>query len=643
MFRRLTKFLIGKALPTNALKHERLSNPQGLAIFASDPLSSTAYATEEILLVLVLAGSSFLGYSLPIALAITALIVITVISYRQLIHSHPEGGGAYQITKKHFGEFAALTAAASLIFDYILTAAVSVSAGVAAVTSAFPSLFDHRVLLALGIIVFLTIMNLRGVRESGRAFTAPTYLFIFSLFALIIVGMFRYFTGEIHPQPVALVPASGLGILGIFLLIRAFAAGCTAITGIEATANGVQSLREPASKNASIILFRMAVILAFIFIGITVLATILHIVPKPDETVVSQIARAVFGPGPLYYILQTATALILLLAANTPFAALPRLSSMLAKDRYMPRQFFTLGGRLVYKNGILFLAILSGGLVILFQANTHALIPLYAVGVFIGFTLAQWSMVKHWEEQIRGQSLRGYKIKRVINMVGAATTGIVLVVVFISKFTHGAWVVLPALFFLIVLMRLIKAHYQSVADQLSLVKNPPQKFPPDRTVLVLISGVHQGTLKGLEAAKNLKPAHLRAVHIAIDPKEARDVEMLWQEYGEGVPIDIVPSPERNIIEPLAKYVAGVERRWKNDSILLVIPEFVSLKPWEHLLHSQTALQIRWALSHIHDVEILDVPYRLRARKSLNIMLHIVATLRDIAHALRKPFSRAKRP
>lgn len=635
MFKRISKILIGKRLPTAALSHERLSKPQGLAIFASDSLSSTAYATEEILLVLVLAGGALINYALPISIAITLLIAITAVSYRQLIHAHPHGGGAYHVARKHLGEFPSLVVAASLLFDYILTAAVSISAGVAAITSAAPALYPHRVALAILLVVFLTIINLRGVRESGKIFAIPTYFFVGSFCTLIGVGIYKYAIGAITPITYPVLSAeSGLGLLGALLVIRAFAAGCTAMTGLEATANGVQSFKSPEAKNANRVLVWMAGLLAVIFIGITSLAMLLHIVPQAQETVISQIAHQIFGGGVMYFIIQASTVFILILAANTPFAALPRLSSLLARDKYLPRQFFTLGSRLVYANGIAALAILASLLLAYFNADTHKLIPLYAVGVFIGFTIAQWSMVRHWQEQKTLHPELNFRFQKNINLIGSIVTFAVLVIVFFSKFTHGAWLVLPSLFGIIVMMRIIRAHYVSVANQLSLIKNPMPKIPPDRTVILLISGVHHGSIKGLEAAKNMNPAHLRAVFIAIDPVEAPEVELLWKKYGEGVPLDIIPSPERNIIEPLAKYIAHVDRRWENDTIILVIPEFVPLKPWEHLLHSQTALQIRWSLSHMRDVEILDVPYRLRTHKSLNIMHHIIGTFADIANVIK---------
>lgn len=641
MWKKVKNFLIGKALPTQSLKHERLSNPQGLAIFASDSLSSTAYATEEILLVLVVAGTAFIGIALPIAIAIAALIFITAISYRQLIHSHPEGGGGYHVAKKHLGEFSALLVAASLIFDYILTAAVSISAGVAAITSAFPGLFSHRVLLSIIVILFLSIMNLRGVRESGKAFAIPTYFFLASIGILLLEGVFRYLTGNLVPHPISFHAVEPIGILGALLIIKAFAAGCTAMTGLEATANGVQSFRAPEAKNANKILLWMATLLAIIFIGITLLAIFLNVTPIPGETVVSQIAKSVFGGGIMYYMIQFATALILLLAANTPFAAFPQLGSLLAKDRYFPRQFFTLGSRLVYKNGILFLAILSGLTIIFFDANTHALIPLYAVGVFIGFTLAQWSMVRHWKEQEKLHQNESFAWKKIINTIGAATTGLVLLIVFFSKFFHGAWVVVPALFMLIIFMRLIHTHYMSVTHQLSLVKNTHPAILPDRTVILLVGGVHQGTVKALEAAKNVKPAHLRAVHIGIDQKELEEAQILWKQYGNGVPLDIVPSPERELISPLLTYVEDIERRWKNDTIIIVIPEFVPRKPWEHLLHNNTAFQIRWALSHMEEVEILDVPYRLNPHHALSFVGIAKKMLQDIAKLMTRYIKKSR--
>lgn len=635
MFDKLRKFLIGVHLPSTALKHERLSNMQGLAIFASDSLSSTAYASEEILLVLVIAGSALLGYALPISIAITALIFITAISYRQLINEHPQGGGAYAAAKKHLGEIPSLLAASSLIFDYVLTAAVSVSAGVAAITSAFPTMLEFRVIIGVAVVIFLTIMNLRGVRESGRAFALPTYFFIGSLYLLFIVSIYKYFFGGLAPLESIPAPETGIGILAIFLIIRAFSSGCTAMTGLEATANGVQAFKEPVTKNANKVLLSMAVVLATIFIGITLLALVLHVVPLEHETVLSQIARMVFGRGPIYFLVQITTALLLLLAANTPFAGLPRLISILAQDRYFPNRFYKLGARLVYTNGIVLLTILSSLMIIVFDAKVHGLIPLYAVGVFIGFTLAQWSMVRHWKAKKKQNPENNYKWETTINTIGAITTGIVLCIVFVSKFTHGAWAVAPSLFVLIVFMRVVKAHYGSVARQLSLENNITPKIFPQKTAVVLVSGVHVGTIKGVQAAKVLKPAHIRAVHISFEKESADKINESWNRHVKDVPLDIIHSATRKIVDPLVKYVDEIDKKWKSEGVIVIIPEFVTKKIWEHFLHNQTAIQIRWALSRLKNVEILDVPYRLYHHHKLGIKKITLETIKDIFRPVSK--------
>lgn len=607
-FAKFRQFLLGRPLPTKQMTEEKLSNMQGLAIFASDALSSTAYATEEILWVLVLGGIAAFSFSLPIALAISTLIIIVVISYRQTIHAYPQGGGAYAVAKANLGEYSGLVAASSLLIDYILTAAVSVAAGIAAITSAFPALYPWRVALAVLVVVFLAWGNLRGVKESGKLFALPTYFFIVSMFGIIVYGFWRFMEGTLPslPEAAGLTAVSSVGML---LILRAFSSGCTAMTGIEATSNGVQAFREPAVKNASQTIMVMAGILVFIFLGITFLSYQMHIVPKLDETVISQAAEALFGRNIFYFLIQLATAFILLLAANTPFAGFPRVTSLLAKDGFLPRQFQQLGSRLIYANGIFILALFAIGILVFFRADTHSIIPLYAVGVFLGFTLSQLGMVRHWMRDTSGAK---HNLSIFINAFGGAFTLAVFAITFIFKFEHGAWILVPAVLFLVLFMRAVRNHYISVENQLAL-ENPVPPIPKEKTVIILVSGIHVGTLKAVEFAKTLHAAHLKAVHIAVgeSPEESEAVKRHWSEHVRDVRLDIIPSPFRELTGPLIQYIQGVDRQWDNDTVIIVIPEFVPTKFWHHWLHNQTAMQIRWTLEHMEDVEIVDVPYRLR--------------------------------
>ncbi|MBI1975081.1 MAG: APC family permease, partial [Parcubacteria group bacterium] len=426
--------------------------------------------------------------------------------------------------------------------------------------------------------------------------------------------------------------------ISLFLVLRAFSAGCTALTGIEATSNGVQAFRPPESKNAANTMAIMAVVLGFIFIGLTLLAYTLHVVPQPTETVVSQIAAGLFGRTTLYFLVQLGTALILLLAANTPFAGFPRVSSVLAKDKYFPHQFLGLGAKLVYSSGIVMLSLIAVLLVISFHADTHKLIPLYAVGVFLAFTISQLGMVRHWKKK-HAHGRHPFHIW--INAFGGGLTSIVLLIVFISKFRHGAWVLAPTILLIIFLMRATRAHYESVAEQLSL-KGPVTKIPHEKTVVILVSGVHRGTLKAIDFAKTLHAAHVKAVHVALDSEETESIKKKWRQYVEGIRLDVIQSPYRDLLTPLVDYIGGVERRWENDSVIVVIPEFVPTKFWHYFLHNQTARQIRWALEHREDVEILDVPYRLHDKETWTVWRVLRVGFAESTKGLGKLLLRAKR-
>ena len=616
---RLRRALIGTPLPSAGLLHERLSKIQALAVFSSDALSSVAYATEEILLVLVVAGTAALDLSLPIALAIVALLAIVATSYYQTIHGYPSGGGAYIVAYDNLGVWPGLTAAAALLIDYVLTVAVSITAGVAAFTSAFPALIPYRVELCLLAIVLVAWANLRGVRESGTLFAIPTYGFVLVLLTLIALGLVRWLGGALPQHPSYVFPSSGegAGALTLFLVLRAFASGCTALTGVEAISNGIPAFRKPEADNAGKTLIAMALLLGAMFLGISVLSRTLAVVPTEHETVVSQIGRLVFGDGPLYLALQVATTLILVLAANTSFADFPRLSAILARDRYLPRQLTNLGDRLVFANGILALAVLASVLVIIFGGLTHRLIPLYAVGVFLSFTLSQAGMVRHWH-RLRGL---GWEWKMVVNGVGAVATAVVLGIIVATKFVHGAWIVILLIPAFVWMFRAIKGHYASVAQQLTLEGTSPEPWTglasrKRQKVLVPISGVHRGTLEALRFARSLSK-DVTAVVVDVEPQVTARVREKWAVWGQKVPLVVLDSPFRSTVGPLLVYLSEVDQREPERGLaVVVLPEFVPARWWHELLHNQTARAVKRALLYRRgetgkDHVIIDVPYHLQ--------------------------------
>ncbi|MEY4744495.1 MAG: hypothetical protein RL272_440 [Candidatus Parcubacteria bacterium] len=601
----LKRILVGRPLKSAHAEIERLTKKAALAIFSSDALSSVAYATEEILLVLVAAGTYGLRYSLPVASAIVALLVIVVASYSQTIRAYPSGGGAYIVAKDNLGRIPGLIAGASLLVDYILTVAVSISAGVAAVTSAFPSLYPERVTVAIALLGLITVGNLRGLRESARLFAVPTYLFIASLGALIITGLARAAAGTLVPQPESAVPGAFL-IVSPFLLLRAFSSGCTALTGIEAISNGVQAFRKPEAKNARTTLAVMGTLLALLFIGITVLAKHLRIFPDADETVISQIARTVFDHGFLYYLIQASTAVILLLAANTSFAGFPRLASILAKDRYMPVQLVNQGDRLVYSNGIISLAFLSALLIVGFRGDTHRLIPLYAVGVFIGFSLSQFGMVKKWVTERE----RGWFGHMVLNLVGGIATTAVLVVVATTKFTHGAWAVIVVIPLLVAASLAINRHYRHLRTALTLEQELGIPVAKQHLAVLFVGDIHKGTVAALRYAKSLHADAIKAIHIASDDQEAGAMREKWDRWGMDIPLIIAPSPYRQVVEILVHYVQEIERQYPEAAITVIVPEFVCPHWWQLLLHNQTASRIKNELLKEH-VAVVSVPIQLK--------------------------------
>ncbi|HJZ78889.1 MAG TPA: APC family permease [Pyrinomonadaceae bacterium] len=619
-----------------------MTKKTALAIFASDALSSTAYATEQILLVLAAAyvaghGIAF-GRVVPISIAISLLLVVVAISYRQTIHAYPSGGGAFIVAKDNLGTLPGLVAGASLLVDYILTVSVSIAAGVEAITSAMvgtrlAGLHNHRVWLCLFFIAFITVANLRGVREAGALFAAPSYAFIVSFLALIGYGLVRYYLNPgIVPAPndADLKIAEGYHAqsLNLFLLLGAFANGCAALTGIEAISNGVQAFKQPESKNAATTLSWMAFLLIVMFMGASVLAYLFNVHPLEHETVISQIARVVFSGRMawFYYIVQTTTALILILAANTSFAGFPRLASLLARDRFLPRQLTNLGDRLVFSNGVILLAVFSGFLVWAFRGDTSRLIPLYAVGVFLSFTLSQAGMVVHWWRE--GKMTRaarsaadasagaaspriksGWRRYLLVNGVGTVATFVVLMIFIVTKFIHGAWIVVVLIPLLVLMFLRIHRHYVDVAQQLS-TEGLIGLRPIHHEVIVPISGIHRGVIAALEYAKSIAPHHVTAVYVNLDDEATQKLREKWQQWGSGVNLVVVASPYRSLARPLFNYVDRVRRSSPEVIITIVLPEFVPAKWWQNLLHNQNTLFLKGALLFKKGVVVTNVPYHL---------------------------------
>ncbi|MFL5805858.1 MAG: APC family permease [Roseiflexaceae bacterium] len=500
------------------------------------------------------------------------------------------------------------------MIDYVLTVAVSISAGVFAITSlaatwGYPALSSYRVEIALACIAVITIINLRGVKESGAIFAAPTYVFIISMVVLIVLGALNILGGSAHPVPPdpRHLPAAGEATsIGLFLLLQAFAAGCTAMTGVEAISNGVPAFQKPESKNAATTLLWMVGILGFMFLGISILANFYGAVPREDVSVVSQIASRVIGTGPFFFVLQVATALILVLAANTSYADFPRLASLLSRDRFLPRQFSSRGDRLVFSNGILALGVFAALLVLLFNAREQAMLPLYAIGVFISFTLSQFGMVRHW---LRVHE-PGWQRSVVINAIGAVLTGVVLIVIVTTKFAHGAWAVLVLLPILVLLFRSVHQHYIDVAHQLSLEKAPRVEPIRRHTALVLVSGIHRGVIPALQFARSLAPDNTVALYVDLDPETADKVKAKWAQWGCDVPLEILPSPYRSLIRPILRYIDDLDARYDDDVLSVILPEFIPSKWWQHLLHNQTALALKGALLFRKNVVVISVPYHL---------------------------------
>jgi amino acid transporter len=595
------RIILGTPLSTAAARHERLGKITGLAVFASDALSSVAYASEEILLVLMTAGTAALTLSLPIATGIAALVIIVASSYWQTIHAYPSGGGAYIVAKDNLGKLPGLVAGGALLIDYVLTVAVSIAAGVAAITSAFPPLFPWRVALCVFTVVAITVANLRGVRESGRLFAVPTYWFIGSMALLLLAGFLRILTGTAKPLPPEDLQVTHA--VSLFLIMRAFSSGCAALTGTEAVSNGIPAFRPPESHNAGIVLVWMATILATTFLGITYLTHVYHVIPRETETVVSILARQIFGENLLYYNIQAATAMILLLAANTSFADFPRLSSIMARDGFMPRQLSNRGDKLVFSNGILILAGLSILLLVIFRGSTHALIPLYAVGVFLSFTLSQAGMVRHWLKEERPAP---HHIA--LNGLGAIATGIVTLVIAISKFTLGAWMVIVLVPVIVAGLLRVERHYEHVRSRLSLVGAARPRIGKN-PVVVLVAGIHKGVVEALEYAKSISP-NVTALTVDLDPTKTSLLRRQWAEWAPDVPLVVLESPYRSVLQPLLEYIDRMEKQGEGRYLTVVLPEFIPSHWWEHFLHNQTALLIKAALLFKPGKVTVSVPYHL---------------------------------
>jgi len=600
----LKRWLVGNPLKTSQAAHQRLSKLVALAVFSSDALSSVAYATEEILLVLILAGTVALSLAIPISVAIVFLLIILTVSYRQIIYAYPEGGGAYIVAKSNIGTWAGLVAAAALIIDYVLTVAVSTAAGIAAVTSAFPVLFPHRETLCLMTIVMVAVTNLRGVRESGRIFAVPTYLFIGSFLIMIGTGLFQLYAGQ---SPNIRPPLNNAAVEGIsiFLILRAFSSGCTALTGIEVISNGVSAFKKPEPHNAAVTMLGMAAILGVLFVGTSALGLHYGVIPKEDETVVSQIARLTFGEGAMYFLIQAATMAILILAANSAFAGFPRLASLLARDGYMPHQMAEMGDRLVFSNGIIILGAFSAFLILVFRGDTHALIPLYAVGVFLSFTLSQAGMVRRWLIH-KGPHWRK---KLVVNGIGALATGTATVIIASTKFIHGAWIVIILLPVLMIMFRAIHSHYVTVSQEIALTRDTRPPRPRRNLVIIPIGAVNKAVIRAVDYARS-RGGEVRALLVDVNPEETPLVEMKWAQWGCGVPLIVIPSPYRSVLGSLLDYIEDHLKKDPECWITVVLPEILPAHWWQNVLHGQRALLLKGALLFKDRVVVTDVPYHM---------------------------------
>lgn len=612
-FTGVKRLLVGRPLATTEEPNERVGIFTGLAVFASDNISSSAYATEEIMRVLILAGVSALTLTLPITLVIVAVLAIVVISYQQTIGAYPSGGGSYIVASDNLGPLPGLIAAGALLVDYVLTVAVSIAAGVAALTSIFPVLFTHRVLLAAGFVLLICLGNLRGIRESGAIFTAPTYVYLVAIFGLLGYGFVRFALGDMpnYEPPASWAPTHGTETLGLLLILRAFSSGSVALTGTEAVSNGVPAFKAPEPKHAQIVLIVMGSCFASIFIGLSFLAGRLGVLPDPteQETVVSQIARAFVGNGPYLYLIQVSTALLLVLAANTAFADFPRLLSILARDRWVPRLFAFRGDRLAFTGGIVLLSGLAMALIVAFHASVTNLIPLYTVGVFVAFTLSQSGMVVHWWRLRAKQP--GWRLRAGINGLGAVTTGIVAVEVAISKFLLGAWMVLVLVPILIVMMWGIGQHYRRIAGS-QLPETPLDPRDVRLRPIIPIADLNVPAKQALAFARAItSDQHIALVHVTDDATAAERLHAEWESWPHGLAqLLVIDSPYRSLAGPLLRYIDEIGETFPADTLVIILPEYVPGRWWEHLLHNQTALRLKAALLFHPGVIVANVPYHV---------------------------------
>jgi amino acid transporter len=619
MLTRAKRIILGQPLLSQHAENEKIPKWKALSTLSSDAVSSVAYATDAILAVLrdftrsgAFIGAAAMAYvwSIPVALMICTLLVILVASYRQTISAYPNGGGAYIVAKENLGVTAGLIAGAALLIDYVLTVSVSVASGLENIGSAFPFLMVHKQSIGAVIILLIALLNLRGIRESSTIFAFPTYAFIFSIFTMIGVGLWRAATGQVSTAP--LPTPSSFAVVPMILILRSFAAGCTALTGVEAISNGVQIFRPPSDRNAKITMLWMGVILGALFLGITTLAHLYSQIPANDEeTLISLLGRTIFGSRTfLYYFTQISTALILFLAANTSYADFPRLASLLAHDRFLPRQLASVGDRLVFSNGILGLSAAAISMLVLFRGDTMRLLPLYAIGVFISFTLSQAGMVVH---HIREKEPKWFR-SLLLNALGAFTTFVVLIDIGSTKFLQGAWVIVLALPLFVLFFLKIHKHYLAVGRELTLVgKQPPAVFKKIKhTVVIPISGIHQGVLEALQYALSIS-GDVRAVYVEIDPAKTAIVQEEWVRWVPGVPFVILKSPYRSVVTPLIKYIDDVEECSHDDMVTIVVPEFVTARWWHSVLHNQTALFIRAALALRRRRVVTSVRYHITGR------------------------------
>ncbi len=625
----LSHYLLGRPLSTADAAHETIGKSVGLAVFAADALSSTAYATQEVLVILAGAGMLAFGYVFPISIVIVALLAIVVLSYEQIIHAYPGGGGAYIVASDNLGKIPALVAAAALLTDYILTVSVSISSGVAQIVSAYPQWYEYRVAMAVFFVALIMVINLRGVRESGAAFAVPSYFFIAMMLFMIGMGLFRIVTGSLGTvvNPPEIEHVGELTGISLFLLLHAFSSGTTAMTGVEAISNGITAFKEPRSRNAGITLIWMACILGVLFIGISYLTREIQAVPSETETVISQLARTIFnGQGILYLGAILGTTVILILAANTAFAGFPRLSALLAGDGFMPRQLTYRGSRLVYSYGIFALGAAASILIVIFQASVTRLIPLYAIGVFLSFTLAQAGMTRRWwrsgklnttiqpQDHTVAHPLHYDKrwfVKMISNALGALCTALVVGVFAVTKFHDGAWIVLILTPILIGIFLWIHRHYANMASRLSLENyGEPPPYNARHRVIVPISGVHRGTLAALRYARMLSD-DVTAVHVSLEPEDTDKAQRKWAKWGRGTRLVILDSPYRLFVEPLLSYINEIlASHQPNETITIVVPHFVAETKLHNALHMQTAELLRRELLETPGVVITEVPYQI---------------------------------